>query len=186
MKFLLATWTGRFVSLFLLTLLMAVGGYIIDPAYFQNPLGEGEIGLVAADGYSMPATSEIEVVANGVDPLQIDLKSSDGDFSGLIEVVDPAGNMVLSSRFALRFFPKSFMPNHEKWQTFYAPAVKKGTYLLRMTQNTPGKAKIYFYQGPFIVRMLTLPAIAAFFLMATILTISPSNKKEKILVEIDS
>lgn len=177
MKFLLTTWLGRCVSLFALTLIMAISGYLIDPAYFQNPIGEGELGLLAADGYSMPATSEIEVVVDGIDPLQIDLKSADGDFSGVVEVIDPAGNMALSNQFALRFYEKSFMPNHAKWQTFFAPAVQKGTYLLRLTQNSPGKAKIYFYQGPFLVRMLMLPFIALFFLVVVIFTLSPSPEK---------
>ncbi len=179
MKFLLNTWLGRCLSLFLLTLTMAIGGYLIDPAYFQNPIGEGELGLLAADGYSMPATSEIEVVVDGVDPLQIDLKSADGDFSGTIEVLDPKGQMVLTNQFALRFFPKSFMPNHAKWQTFYAPALTRGTYSLRLTQNTPGKAKIYFYQGPFLVRMAMLPLIAGFFLLVIIFTLAPAPEKKE-------
>lgn len=177
MRFLLTTWTGRFVSVIALTILMAVGGHLIDPAYFQNPIGEGEIGMLAKDGYSMPVTSEIEVVVDGIDPLQIDLSSAEGDFSGLLEVIDPSNKMVLSGNFALRHFPKSFLPNPGRWQTFYAPAVKKGTFLLRLTQNQPGKARVFFYQGPFMVRMLMLPVIAAVFWLIVVITLSPDKKK---------
>ncbi len=178
MRFLLKTWSGRFFSIVLLTIAMAIGGHLIDPAYFQNPLGEGELGLLAADGYSMPATSEIEVTADGIDPLQIDLKSAEGDFSGTIEVIDPAGNMVLTGNFALRYYPQSFIPNPSRWQTFYAPARQKGSFILRLTQNSPGKAKVFFYQGPFWLRMMMLPAISAFFLMVIVLTIGPDQKLE--------
>lgn len=177
MKFLLTTWPGRAVSLFALTLFMAIGGYLIDPAYFQNPIGEGEIGLVAADGYSLPATSEIEVLVDGVDPLQIDLKSTSGDFSGTVEVIAPNGSMLFTDQFALRFYEKSFLPNHAKWQTFYSSTPQKGTYLLRLTQKEYGKAKIFFYQGPFLFRMLMLPLVAGFFLLVVIFTLSPAPEK---------
>lgn len=178
MRTLLGTWIGKVVSLIILTALMAIGGVLVDRAYFQNPLGEGEIGILAADGYSLPATSEISVVADGVDPIQIDLSSTNGDFSGEIEIIDPDGNLILTNGFALRFQPKSFLPNPGKWQTFYAPMKKKGTYLLRLTQKSHGKTRVFFYQGPFVVRMLMLPLIAAFFLLVVILTLSP-GKSEK-------
>ncbi|MDN5280393.1 MAG: hypothetical protein PWR01_4358 [Clostridiales bacterium] len=177
MKALLTSWTGRFISLIVLTIAMAVGGYLVDPAYFQNPLGEGEIGLLAKDGYSMPATTEISVVADGVDPLQVDLTSVEGDFSGELEVIDPSGSIIFSDKFALRHHPKSFLPNPSKWQTFYSPTTGKGEYLLRLTQQNPGKARVFFYQGPFVVRMLMLPLIAAFFLLVIVLTLSPSKNE---------
>lgn len=178
MKFLFETWKGRALSLIILTAIMAIGGVIVDPAYFQNPLGEGEIGIVAKDGYSLPATSEISVVVDGIDPLQIDLSSSEGDFAGELEVISPSGNLVKSERFALRYQPKSFLPNPGKWQTFYAAAKEKGTYLLRLTQESHGKARVFFYQGPFVLRMLMLPVVAAFFLLVIILTLKTGQKEE--------
>ena len=118
------------------------------------------------------------MVANGVDPLQVDILSSEGDFAGEIEIIDPDSQMAFKDRFALRNYPKSFLPNPAKWQTFYSPTLKKGTYLLRLTQESHGKAKVFFYQGPFVVRMLMLPFISAFILFIVILTMAPTKKLE--------
>ncbi len=75
MKALFTTWTGRIAAVFILTVAMAIGGLIVDPSYFQNPLGESEAGILADEGYDMPATTEVEFVADGVDPVQVDLSS---------------------------------------------------------------------------------------------------------------
>jgi hypothetical protein len=176
MKALFTTWKGRFVSIILLTLLLGFGGVIIDPSYFQNPIGESETGILADEGYQMPVTTEVEVVADGVDPLQIDLSSIKNDFSGIVEVIDPYGELALTKDFALRYHPKSFLPNHSKWHTFYVPVSKKGAYLLRLTQNAPGKARVFFYQGPFVARIFMLPAIAVFFVGVISVTLAPSKE----------
>lgn len=176
MKKLVSSWFGRIALVFILTILLGAGGYIIDHAYFQKPLGEGEVGLSADEGYSMPATTEISVVADGIDPLQLDLSSKKEDFSGLVEVLGPDDSVIFSQNFALRYHAKSFLPNPDKWATFYSPTPQKGTYKVRVTQDSPGKARIFFYQGPFWTRMLMLPFIAAFMVVVVSITLAPSKK----------
>lgn len=173
MNMFLANWKRKVATTFVLTIILMVGGMIVDPAYLNNPLGEGELGVTAEDGYAMPATSEISLVADGVDPIQIDLKSEQGDFSGEIELVSPQGNLLLTRDFALRKYPATFLPNPAKWQSFLSPQAGRGTYLLRLTQKQPGKAKVFFYQGPFVLRMAILPLIAAFIMLVASFTFSP-------------
>ncbi|NCB38761.1 MAG: hypothetical protein EOM80_08325 [Erysipelotrichia bacterium] len=178
-----ATWKRKIALTITITIMMAAGGLLVDPAYFNNPLGEGELGVTAEEGYAMPATSEISVVADGIDPIQIDLKSELGDFAGEVELVTSQGQLLLNQRFALRKYPSGFLPNPAKWQSFYANAAGKGIYLLRMTQEKPGKAKVFFYQGPFIMRMVSLPFIAAFIVLIVNLTLCHKAAPDKIKVE---
>lgn len=173
MNLFLANWKRKIASTMALTVIMIVGGLIVDPSYLNNPVGEGSLGVVAAEGYAMPATSELSLVANGVDPIQIDIKSEDGDFAGEVELISPQGKLLMSSKFALRKYPSSFMPNPSKWQTFMSRQAGPGTYLLRLTQEQPGKARAFIYQGPFIVRMLLLPLIAAFIMLVLSFTFAP-------------
>lgn len=178
---LLNSWPGKILLVIILTIMLGIGGYAIDHAYFQKPLGEGEIGLAADEGYSMPATSEISVVAGETDPLQVELTSKKEDFSGQLEVLGPDDSLVLNENFALRYQPKSFLPNPDKWETFYTPTPQKGTYRVRITQDSPGKAKIFFYQGPFWTRMLMLPFISAFIVVVVSITLAPSKKEESVV-----
>jgi len=175
MNFFIGNWPRRLASTFALTILMVVGGLIIDQAYLDNPIGEGILGVTAEEGYNMPATTEISVTADGVDSIKLDLKSELGDFGGDIEVLAPDGNMVFQNRFALRHYPSTLMPNPAKWQTFNIRNVGKGTYLVRLTQERPGRAKVFFYQGPFLARMGILPLIAAFIIL--VLSFTFSSKK---------
>lgn len=176
MNLFLANWKRKVASTFVLTIIMVVGGLIIDPAYLNNPIGEGSLGVVAAEGYPMPATTELSLVANGVDPIQIDLKSEDGDFAGEVELISPKGELLLNRKFALRKYPTTFLPNPAKWQSFLSRHQGPGTYLLRLTQEQPGKAKVFLYQGPFILRMVILPLIAAFFMLVLSFTFAPKTK----------
>lgn len=175
MNIFLANWKRKIASTFVLTIVLMICGMIIDPSYLNNPLGEGDLGVTAEEGYPMPATSEISLVAgaDGVDPIQIDLKSEIGDFAGDVELISPQGTLILAKKFALRKYPSSLLPNPSKWQTFYAPQAGKGTYLLRLTQDKPGKAKVFFYQGPFILRMVILPLVAAFIMLVISFTLTP-------------
>ncbi len=179
MNLFLANWKRKVASTFVLTIILIVGGLVVDPAYLNNPIGEGGLGVVAAEGFPMPATTELSLVANGVDPIQVDLKSDEGDFGGEIELISPAGKLVLAKEFALRKYPTSFLPNPAKWQTFMARQVGPGTYLLRLTQKNPGKAKAFIYQGPFVLRMVILPLIAAFIMLVLSFTFAPKGEPEK-------
>ncbi|EKD84001.1 MAG: hypothetical protein ACD_39C00310G0002 [uncultured bacterium] len=180
MDFFLGTWLRKLASTLALTILMVVGGAIIDPAYLDNPIGEGDLGVTAEEGYNMPATTEIAVTADGVDSIRVDLKSELGDFGGDIEVLAPDGRMVLQKQFALRKYPATLMPNPAKWQSFNAHNSGKGTYLVRLTQERPGKAKVFFYQGPFIARMIALPFIAGFIVLILGFTFSKSIPKPEV------
>jgi hypothetical protein len=175
MNFFIGSWLRRLASTFALTLLMVIGGLIIDQAYLDNPIGEGTLGVTKEENYSMPATTEIAVTADGIDAIKVDLKSEIGDFGGELEVLAPNGSLVAHKRFALRHYPPTLMPNPAKWQTINAPNLGKGTYLVRLTQERPGRAKVFFYQGPFVARMLILPLIAAFIIL--VLSFTFSRKK---------
>lgn len=179
MEIFLSTWPRKIASTMVLTILLVIGGLIVDPAYLNNPIGEDLMGVTAEEGYQMPATSESSVVADGIDAIQIDLKSELGDFSGELEVIAPNGNNILTTRFALRKYPATFLPNPSKWQSFLARNSGKGTYKIRLTQEQPGKAKVFMYQGPFTLRMLILPLIAAFIIMVINLTIGGSTKNNQ-------
>lgn len=176
MNMFLANWKRKIVSTLALTVILMIAGMVIDPAYLNNPLGEGDLGVTAEEGYPMPATSEISLVADGADPIQIDLKSMVGDFAGDVELISPQGKLLLNQKFALRNYPATLLPNPAKWQTFYAPQAGRGTYLLRLTQEKPGKAKVFFYQGPFILRMAILPLVAAFIMLVISFTFTPKLK----------
>lgn len=180
MNLFLANWKRKIASTFLLTVVLVAGGMIVDPSYLNNPIGEGSLGVVAAEGYNMPATTEISFVADGVDPVQIDMKSEDGDFAGEIEVIAPNGQLILSQKFALRKYPSTLLPNPAKWQKFMSRQTGRGTYLLRMTQDNPGKAKIFLYQGPFVMRMVVLPLIAAFIMLVLHFTFSGKSSAAKV------
>ncbi len=175
MNLFLANWKRKIASTIGLTILLVVGGMIVDPSYLNNPIGEGNLGVVAAEGYAMPATTELSLVANGVDPIQIDIKSEEGDFAGEVELMAPDGKLLMNKKFALRKYPATFIPNHAKWQTFLSRQTGPGTYLLRMTQEQPGKAKAFIYQGPFFLRMLILPLIAAFMILILSFTFAPRS-----------
>jgi len=181
MDFFIGTWLSKIASTLALTMLIVIGGAIIDPAYLDNPIGEGSLGVTADEGYDMPATTEISVTADGLDSIKIDLKSETGDFAGDLEVIAPDGQMILQTRYALRHYPPTLMPNPAKWQIFNARTSGKGTYLVRLTQERPGKAKAFFYQGPFVARMAALPFIAAFIILLLGFTFSkklPASPKE--------
>lgn len=177
MEMFISTWPRKILSTMALTIMLVIGGIIVDPAYLSNPIGEDQMGVTAEEGYQMPVTSESSVVADGVDPLQIDLKSELGDFSGEVEVIAPNGQTVLNSRFALRKYPQTFLPNPSKWQSFLARNAGKGTYKVRLTQEQPGKAKVYMYQGPFWIRMIVLPFIAGFIMLVINLTFGRPTRK---------
>lgn len=169
---LLSTWPRKIASTIGLTVLLLIGGLIVDPSYLNHPLGEDSMGVLAEEGYTMPVTTESSFIADGSDAIQIDIKSEKGDFAGDVEIIGPKGEKLLAQRFALRNYPASFMPNPSKWQSFLSRNAGKGTYLLRLTQETPGKAKVFFYQGPFVLRMIILPLIAAFLILVINLTFS--------------
>lgn len=179
MNFFFKTWVGRIVAVFALTIILTISGRIIDPAYFENPLGEGVVGIKAEENYDLPATSEIAVMVDGQDPLRIDFVARTTDISGTIEVLAPDGSMVFSDRLALRHYPNTFMPNHARWQTFNVPARKKGQYSLRLTQEQFGEARVFFYQGPFVMRLLvSVPLVAAFLVLVVSVTISKKPEPE--------
>lgn len=176
----LSTWPRKVASTLAITVILVVGGLIVDPSYLSNPIGEDLMGVTAEEGFQMPATSESTIIVDGIDPVQIDLKSETGDFSGELEVISPAGRVLFNRRFALRKYPASFMPNPAKWQSFLSPIAEKGHYKVRLTQEQPGRANVFFYQGPFILRMVILPFIAAFFIMIAYFTLCrPKAAKPK-------
>lgn len=179
MNFFFKTWIGRIMTVFALTIILTISGRIIDPAYFENPIGEGVVGVKTEDKYDLPATTEIEVMVDGQDPLRIDLAARTTDVSGTIEVLAPDGSMAYSGRVALRYYPNTFMPNHARWQTFLVPARAKGQYKVRLTQEQFGEVRALFYQGPFVMRLLvSVPLVAVFLVLVVSVTISKKPEPE--------
>lgn len=145
-----------------LSVFLGILGYSIDHAYFEYPLGTGTVGITTKDGNQFPATSEITFTAKDLDVIQVDLSAKTNDLEGEIEVIGPQGNVCLSTGFKVKKYPSGFLPNPGKWQSFFIQNSKVGDYKLRVTQNKHGEINAYFYQGPFILRLLLLPFLAIF------------------------
>lgn len=153
-------WIRHALNVAGLTILILFSCLSIDASYLNNPIGYENIGIVSSDGIPLPATNEVSFVADGIDPIQIDLKSTSGDFAGQIMVSDPDGRNVFQKDYALKYYPTTLFPNPTKWKTFMVPYKKPGVYRVFMSQDMFGKADIYMYQGPFVARILFLPLFA--------------------------
>ncbi len=170
-----------------LTLVVSVAlgicALIVDPAYFQYPLGSGVIGVEQKENYAFPATTEIEFDAMGVDPIQIDIAAKDVDVKGELEVITPKGDVITKDVFDIKKYSNGIVPNPGKWFTKYAPPAGHGTYKLRLTQKAPGRITTFFYQGPFVLRFFLLPLISA--VLVFIVRITLEKKPIKKVSEAD-
>jgi hypothetical protein len=166
----------------LLTLVVSVAlgicALVVDPSYFQYPLGHGIVGVEQKENYAFPATTEIEFDAAGVDPIQIDLAAKDNDVKGEIEVFDPKGNLIITDNFDVKKLPNGIVPTPGKWFTKYSPPAGNGTYKLRLTQKAPGRISAFFYQGPFVLRFFLLPLISAVLIFIVKITFEKKAPKK--------
>ena len=180
MDFLFKTWKGRFVSVIVITLCIGIFGRMVDPAYFQYPIGEGYVGLSLeeAEEYTFPATTEIQVMAGGQDPLRIDIAAKEKNITGELEIIGPDDEAITSQKIASRYYPRTVMPNPSRWTTFNTRARDKGYYKVRLTQEQAGKVKIFFYQGPFTQRMLMLPVGGMFVVLIISLLLADKPVKK--------
>ncbi|MDD3000439.1 MAG: hypothetical protein PHF29_01650 [Candidatus Riflebacteria bacterium] len=170
-------WIRHILTVAGLTILILFSCLSIDASYLNNPIGYQEIGIVSSDGIPLPATNEVSVVADGIDPIQIDIKSSSGDFAGQIMVSDPEGRNVFQKDYALKYYPNTLFPNPTKWKTFMVPYKKPGVYRVFLSQDMFGKAQIYIYQGPFWARMLFLPLFATLIYIIVSVTFTKKSAK---------
>jgi hypothetical protein len=85
----------------------------------------------------------------------------DQSLNAMAELVNPDGNQGLNQPLTL-LRPQTTQKT--SWVSLYGATTAIGTYTLRLTQDQPGRIKIYFFQGPFTARMIFLPCLAAIFL----------------------
>jgi hypothetical protein len=165
-------WLRKSLTVLGLTIMIMFACLSIDSAYLTNPIGHSSIGITVNDGIPLPASSEITVTADGVDPIRIDLKAMDRDLSGMVSVTDPGGRVALQQRYGLRYYPPSFFPNPSRWQTLMAPYRGAGTYRIYVSQDQYGTAEFYAYQGPFWARIFFLPLFSILVLVIATVTFS--------------
>jgi hypothetical protein len=165
-------WLRQSLTVIGLTIMIMFACLSIDSAYLSNPIGHSSVGIKLSDGIPLPASSEITVTADGIDPIRIDLKSADNDFSGMVSVTDPSGRVSLQKKYGLRYYPPSIFPNPSKWITFMAPNRGAGTYRVYVSQEEYGTAEFYAYQGPFWARIFFLPLFSILVLIIVNVTFS--------------
>ncbi|HNW34021.1 MAG TPA: hypothetical protein PKM25_03760 [Candidatus Ozemobacteraceae bacterium] len=150
----------RYVALLAI---LAGGMLIVDPNYFQNGIAEGFLGLEAAKAPTSPFATELTFPAAAGEPFKVDLGAKQQELRDVrIELLDPDGKPLTDlTTNLLRPPDQNARPT---WRTIYVPALRNGTYTLRLSQNAPGQVKAYVFQGPFVTRMVFLPIFAALLL----------------------
>ena len=151
---------GRyFVLLFVVTGLLL----FIDPNYFDLPLGSAQLGMDAKENPTrsvtllrgLPFATAVTVEGGSGDPIEIVLGSREPNLAVEAEMTDPNGQVIWNK--SLRLDTKPGQPGSAIWQSFLIGATEPGTYTLKVRQNAVGKIKVYFFQGPFVARMIILP-----------------------------
>lgn len=146
-----------------LVLIVAAGMIAIDPNYFQLGIAEGLMGMEDSKAPATPFATELTFAAAAGDPFKIDLGARHRELRDVrIELLDPDGKTVTDQTSHLLRPPD---PNaRPTWLSLYSPALRNGTYTLRLSQNEGGQVKVYVFQGPFVTRMVGLPIFTALLL----------------------
>ncbi len=162
------------ISLVVVTLLLL----FIDPQYFDRPLAEGTAGLPASEAPAGPFATLVGVeIPDDSQMLSIFLKSRDATVEANVEFLDQQGAVVTSSAFVLA----ADTPQQKvQWTAWNVAPRGAGKHALRLTQNTPGRVAIYFYQGPFWERMLGLPFFLALINLVVLLARHSRKKSEPV------
>lgn len=140
--------------------LMVVGFLLIDNHAFELPLTEPcEAGLAATAAPSPPFATTIVFPATPGYPIEALLAAKDQSLGNVrVELLGPDGRTCLDRVTDLRRGPS--WAGGAEWVSCAGGAPLVGTYTLRVTQHEPGRIAVYLFQGPFVARMLMLPAIA--------------------------
>lgn len=160
--YLKALWLG----LEYLAILLILGGGLVylDKNYFDFPLGEGELGLTG-DQAPKFGTFATEIKFEGAKgyAIQIAMKARERGGPATVHLFDPSGIRIFSKTLDLIFNPS--LPGNGEWQKLMTPGTGEGTYRLQLIQDFPGKTKVYFFQGPFVHRLIAIPLVAGFLLL---------------------
>lgn len=146
-----------------LVVILTAGMMVIDPNYFQFGIADGFLGLEDSKAPAPPFATELTFTAAAGEPFKIDLGARHRELRDVrIELLGPDGKAVTDQTAHLLRPPD---PNaRPTWFTIFSPALRNGTYTLRLSQNESGQVKVYVFQGPFVVRMVFLPIFAALLL----------------------
>jgi len=174
-------WVIMAVKYFFFTILLTIGLVLIDPNYFDVPLGSGEAGLIADQAPPSPFATEITFVAPAGDPIQIVMGAKDKPLPIRTELISPKGTSVMDKSMNLTM--TSGVTGNPEWKSLLGSAPENGTYTLRITQDAPGRIKVYFFQGPFVVRMYILPMFSAFLFFLLQMTKKIGKSPTEIKVE---
>jgi hypothetical protein len=145
-----------FVIRFLVTTLVVVGAFLlVDPNYFDIPLASALTGLEAKDAPVGPFATAVTFEAGQGEPITLVLAGRDAPLQVQGELTAPDGRTAWRDTFSIPHSTGGLLRGN--WITRNAPAPVLGTYTLRLSQSQPGRIKVYFFQGPFVARMIALP-----------------------------
>lgn len=128
---------------------------ILEPTYFDMPLATAIAGLEGQDAPSGEFATAVTFDSKSGETILIAMGAKDRPLQIIAEVESPDAQIILHER----IFLETISHNKPKWKNLHIPITNSGTYTLRITQTGPGRVSLYFYQGPFIARMIFLPSL---------------------------
>lgn len=145
-----------------LTGILTLGALLIDPNYFDAPLAVAEAGLPRDKAPGGLFATGVTFHAESGYAIQVVLAAKDSPLSLRLEMADPKGQPCLSQSLALT--RSGSESGATEWKSLLGATGAPGTYTLTITQDGPGRVTLYFFQGPFVLRMVGLPLLAALLL----------------------
>ena len=171
----LAFWGMILVKFVVLLLLAVLGMLLVDPYYFQFPIAQDEAGLPIDKTLPPPFETTITFRADPGYPVMIALGAKDQSLGMVsLEVTGPDGAKTLQGTIPV---DRGSGPHGAEWREMLAGAPIPGTYTLRLRQNLPGRIAVFFFQGPFVARLLMLPALVALLLLLIQVAVGRSRKE---------
>lgn len=159
----LAFWGLIVVKFFALLFIAGACMLLVDPYYFEFPIAQAEGGLPADKAPPPPFATAITFAAEAGQPILIALGARDTSL-GMVgaEVTGPDGRVMMQTSLPVN---RGSGPHGADWKEFRSGSPMPGTYTLKLTQQAAGRMAVFFFQGPFIGRLLMLPALTALLLL---------------------
>lgn len=128
---------------------------IIEPTYFDMPIATAVAGLDGQNAPSGEFATAVTFDSKSEETILMVMGAKDRPLQITAEVESPGGQRILHER----IFLETSSRNKPKWKNLHIPSIDTGTYTLRITQTEPGRISLFYYQGPFIARMIFLPSL---------------------------
>ena len=163
----------------ILLAVLPIGCLLIDPYYFDFPIGQEKAGLPADKAPKTRFATAITFAAEGNEPVRLVAGTSEVRLPIEVEVLQPDGSVAIRKQLFLKKSSSLFRRND--WADEFVPASQTGTYTLRVTQDSPGEAKIFLFQGPFFLRMFLMPFIAGFLVFLGVALKNSRSRRQKVI-----